>query len=1276
MYQFVNLMSSTAANDDTEPAVVSQSEVALRVNDTGGNRIEGNNEHGRRDDSKMKTQPGRKLKRPSSARDVWEHLSPSNEVLRRLGTHAEYGLTSEVAYYRLQKHGMNQITLTDLEPWWKHIARHLVDPLLILVQICVLLCFIAFVIDRAHRTYLYMSLFFFTIIILTAMLHFMHGQWSTEAMLELRLQAISTGRAVVVRDGRAPTPIDARDLVIGDVILLREGDVVPADVRILQSHNFAVNNGSLTGQSGSIVLVSDATSVSDPLRATNLAFRGTTALQGACSAVVIATGDNTLLATTASMTLFSNATKDALAQTPLKDNLGEVCANVCAVAVFIGTAFFFINLYALHIDIANNITNTVGIVTSNVPVGVLVTITVSLMLSAQVLRRRHVTITKRLHTIATLGAVTTLVVDKTGTLTRNDMAVSHLSFGGNVHVINKDWKPPGIPSEGRPENDADVSEGDKGQTKNDPHACFDALLKAMSVCSTATMSEDGSVLGGEKSELTILQFTERFHDTMKYRKSQKMINMIPFDSYHQIMVTVTDERQNGSENEGDGDARLHVIMKGTPERVLDASDTVRIKNMTEGRITRTMSVSERQMWDNRVEYFGRRGERVFGYAECYINNEMEVSKAIRQGDVRAIPTMTGMTFLGLVSLSDALRDDASQAMTVCKASGIRVWLATGDGTATAITAGLSTGIVTKETQVIREAHGDVVRHVAHDVTPVLEGRQLRNLDDEEWDRLLQNDELVVARASPADKMRMVGRLRGAGEMAGAVGDGGNDVGMMGLSDIGVALGQSTNEANCIATATVSDMYVHSDKLVGVTDGVIEGRRVWDNVKKGVVFSLSNSTSQMLVFILALLLKMPTPMSAGMLLLCGTWTEVFGCVALAHERPEPDVNTESWGSPKSESCSPSHLRRSRAHLNKKGHMKKFILNARVVSFACLQLGMMQALAGIFGYGISFAKDGLSPSFLSGLDARRGRFGADFGKAERWLAVVVRRTDNKGFFTDRNRAMMSGYAQSVRWISESDPQFAAYFSEHPPGGFALKHEAFDNLRPSGRAFEDMVRVVGNELQRPPCRTYSCRLVSDISNMPMSLNGSSSPFTVAWNDLNCFTAANPGGVKLYGVRASRLQARRLKMKALERRSKTEECVQFWTPQRQRETLQRAQAATVTGMIIVRMAALWTCRRRIPSGFESLSGDNWAVMGVAMWAMVSMAIGFSWTSAEISDWWWRWWWMWAIGVGFAVMLIAYDEIRKTLIRRHLNNKSEMVIVKNSFLNGLAKWVYMLTAW
>lgn len=1270
-------MSSSAEKGDTNAATVSQPEVALRVHDGNDSRSEGNDEPNRPDDTKPKIHPGSKLKRPASARNVWEHLATCDEVLRRLGTHAEYGLTSEVACYRLQKHGMNQLTMTNMEPWWKHVARHLTDPLVILVQTCVLLCFSAFVIDRTNHTYLYMSLFFFTVIMLTAMLHLLHGQWSTQAMLEFRLRAIRTGGAVVVRDGRAPTPIDARDLVIGDVILLREGDTIPADVRILQSHNFAVNKGSLTGQSGSVTLVSDATSVADPLRATNLAFRGTTAMQGACSAVVIATGDNTLLATTAAMTLFSTDTKDALAQTPLKDNLGEICANVCAVAILIGTAFFVINLYFLHVNVTNNLTSTVGIVTSNVPVGVLVTITVSLMVSAQILRKRHEAVIKRLHTIATLGAITTVAMDKTGTLTQNNMNVAHISFGGNVHVVNKDWHPPDSSTVDEAENDPGVSEEDDGnQTRSDAHACFDALLKAMSVCSTATMSEDGSVLGGEASELAILQFTERFHDTMEYRKSQKMINMIPFDAYHRIMVTVTDERQNNQEDVDNEEAKLHVIMKGAPERVLDASDTVRTGKIVEGRITRTMSVSERQMWDSRVEYFGRRGEKVFGYAECYINSEMEVSKAIRQGDVRAIPTMTGMTFLGLVSLSDEVRDDASTAMAICKASGIRVWLTTGDGVATAVTTGRSTGIITKETQVIRETHGDVVRHIGNDITPVLEGRQLRSLDDEEWERLLQNNELVVARASPADKMRAIGRLRGAGETVGAVGDGGNDVGMMGLSDIGVALGRSTNEANCLATATVSDLYVNSDKLVGVTDGVTEGRRVWDNVKKGMVFSLSSNTSQLLLFMLALLLRMPTPMSAGMLLLCGTWTEVFGCVALAYEGPEPDVHTENWGSRKSGAGLSSRKRRSRGYLNRKGHMTKFILNTRVVSFACFQLAVMQALAGMIGYGVSFAKDGIRPKVLSGLDVSRGRFGAELGDEQRWLAVVMRRKDSTGFLTGGNVVKMSGYARSATWISKSDAHFAAYFSERPPGGFALKQEAFADLRPPGRAFENMVKVAVNELQRPPCTPYSCRLADTTSFTPISFNESSTPFTIAWNDLNCFTAANPGGVKLHGARTSRRQVRMHEMKTSERITKTEECVHFLTPRHQRDMLRRAQAAAVTGLIIVRMAALWTCRRRISSGFTSMSGDNWIVTGIAMLAMGSMAIGFSWTSADTRDWWWRWWWMWAIGITFAVVLIAYDEMRKALIRRHLRNESEMVIVKDSLKNRLAKWVYFLTAW
>lgn len=1270
------LMSSPGAKDETQVNSVPQPEVALRVHDVDDSQSGTNSEHVRHDDSKTKPRSGNKLNRPSSARHFWEHLATNEEVLRRLGTHAEYGLTSEVACYRLQKHGMNQLTLTHLEPWWKHVVRHLTDPLLILVQVGVLLCFSAFIVDRTNRTYLYMSLFVLSIIAFTTMLHLAHGQWATQEMRELRLRALRTGRSVVVRDGRAPTPIDARDLVVGDVILLREGDIVPADVRILQSHNFAVNNASLTGQSESITLASDTASVADPLRATNLAFRGTTALQGACSAVVIATGDRTLLATTASMTLFSTDTKDALAQSPLKDNLRDFCINVCAVAVFVGITFFIVNLRLLRVNSKNSITSTVGIVTSNVPVGVLVTVTVSLMVSAQILRRRHKAVVKKLHSIATLGTITTMLIDKTGTLTQNDMSVSHLSFGGNVHVVDAKWQPPPVSTVNESEVDPDVSgRSIESETMvNDARACFDALLKAMSTCSTATISEDGSIIGGETSELAILHFTKRFHDTMKYRKSQKMVNMIPFDAYHRIMVTVTDESQIVDSDEKHGKRKLHVIMKGAAERVLDASDTVRTGKIVEGRDTRTMSVSERHMWDNRVGYFGRRGERVLAYAECYIHDETEISRAIRQGDVRAIPTMTGMTFLGLVSLSDAVREDASRAMSACRASGIRVWLTTGDGAATAMTTGRTAGVIAKETQVICEAHGDVVRHLGNDTAVVMEGQHLRSLDDEEWDRLLQNDEVIVARASPADKMRTMGRLRVAGETMGAVGDGGNDVGMVGLSDAGVALGRSTNEANCMATASVSDIYLDSDELVGIISGVTEGRRVWDNVKKGVIFSLSSNTSQMLVFMLAVFLQMPTPMSAGMLLLCGTWTEVFGCAALAYEGPEPDVNSGNWSTREESSrltCR-SHSR-SRGYSNRRRHMKKFIFNGRVMSFACLQLGVMQCAAGLFGYGISFARDGLSPRVLAGLDAKRGRFGAESRDAERWLAVVVRRKRDMRILESGGRSEAQGFARSVAWFSKSDRHFAQYFSEFPSSGFTWdEEETFDNLRPPGHLFEDMVKVVGLELQRPPCAVFSCRLTR---NTGSTTNSSSSERAVVWNDPNCFTDANPGGVKLHGVRTSRWQVRKHDLAMSTRMVRTDECINFWTPQRQREALRRAQVAAVTGLIIVRMASLWTCRRRISSGFEGLSGENWIAMGIAMWAMISMVVGLGWSAARTRDWWW-WWWMWAIGLFFAVVLLVYDELRKALVRRHLRNMTEMAVVKDCVLNRSAKWTYSLTAW
>lgn len=1240
-------MLSQNTKTSTRRNSVSQPDFAFRESSS-------DSDDSKNDSSKFDNEPDAQVNIPTPKRLVWEHLVTCDEVLRRLGTNPKQGLLSEEAQYRSQTHGRNTLTLPDKEPWWRHVTHCLADPLTILVQICALLCLLAYALNLQDRTYFYMAIFIQALIAFTTMLHLIYWQRSTSALRELKHRGLSNARAVVVRDGNAPKTLHAGELVVGDIVVIREGDTVPADVRILKSHNFAVNSASLTGRSSSVLLSADVASVADPLFATNIAFRGATAVQGACTAVVTATGDDTILATTSSLLLFDEKTKNALAQPPLRENLLDFSINTSICALVVGLILFIVNQYGLRIAIEQNVVSMVGIVVSNVPLGVSVTLTMSLILSARLLEKRYGMIVKNLDTIATMGTTTTVLMDKTGTLTQNETEVSHIAFGGGVHAVNTEWRPPEIMAVHGPRNhdddDPDIPDNATGNSARS----FNALLKAMSLCSSASMSEDGSTIGGDMSDVAMLRFTERFHNTMAYRRLNPLINMIPFDSYHRMMVTVTHEPDTG----GIGEGALHVVIKGAPDRILDASDSVNIGMVDDTDGVRTMSVSERNMWDNRVDYFGKRGERTLGYAECYIQDGTNISKAIKDGDVRAIPTMTGMTFLGLVSLSDKPREDAARAIGIFKEAGIRVWIATGDDSITALSAGRTTGLVTRETLTIRDVPGDILRYARHDMTILLEGHHFRQLDDNEMGRLLANDEVVIARATAADKMRIAARLRNADEVVSAVGDGGNDVGMMVLSDAGVSLGHLTNEATCMSTATVSSIHICSDAVCGIPDAVIEGRRIWDNLKKGVIFSLSSNTSQMIPFVVALIFRMPMPLSAGLLVICGALTEAIGCAALSYEEAERAVSTEGWGNDEFEWDSNRHSSgNKRKHRRKRTQMRKLMVSGRAISFACLQIGVMQSLAGIFAYTVSYLHDGLSPRMLVGLDAGRGQFGGTVPDNQRWLAVLVRtRLED---LREGGRGQILGLATQVGWFSKSDREFAKYFSAHPPDGFQQQRvESFDKLQPFQQAFEDMVKIIGHSFNRPPCMGYRCILSKSISKFETNN-------TEVWNDMRCFSQENRGGVTLLQPEEESLR------NIANTKIRTGECVEFWTPRRQYEALQRGQAAMVTGLIIARMVALWTCRKREASGFNR--GSNLIMMSVAMLGMVGVILQVNWKLIKSVA---MPWWTWTTAIPFSLFIAIYDEVRKALVRRHIRNESEMVVVSNSTLDQVAKWTYFTTAW
>jgi len=718
----------------------------------------------------------------------WHMLSP-DEVATHLAVDPDAGLTNEEAACRIVQYGLNDIRERLPRPLWRMFLDQFTD---FMILVLIGAAIISGIVGEPPD-----AIAIVVIVLLNGVIGFVQEYQAERAVAALKLLAAS--RALVLRSGHV-TDLSALQLVPGDVVLLEAGNVMPADLRLIETVQLKVDEAPLTGES---IPVEKCTS---PLHEAevplgdrvNLAYKGTRVTYGRGRGLVVATGMQTELGRIASMLGNEEAVK-----TPLQKRLARfgqrlalvalaICAIVFAGGVLRGESIVLMFLTAVSLAVAA------------IPEALPAVVTMSLALGARRMVQKQALI-RRLPAVETLGSVTYICSDKTGTLTQNKMRVEQLFVSG------------------QPESES-MSRQESWRW----------LVKAMALSNNATRGEGGHMIG-DPTEVALFQGAEdRGYGKAELLALAPRVAELPFDSDRKCMTTL---HREGSQ--------VVAFTKGAPEQVVALCDG---QLAGDARIALDPAVTL-----DRADRMAADGLRVLAVA---YRTWPDLPAELTPDTVER-----GLTFLGLVGLMDPPREEAREAVAMCKSAGITPVIITGDHPATARAIAVRLGIIESK-------------------DAVLTGQELAKLPLDQYETRVEGIR-VYARVSPEQKITIVKGLQDKGELVAMTGDGVNDAPALQRADIGIAMGLVGTEV----AREAAHMILLDDNFATIVTAVREGRRIFDNIRKFIKYALSCNTAEVWTIFLAPFLGMPIPLLPIHILWINLVTDGLPGLALAVEPEE-------------------------------------------------------------------------------------------------------------------------------------------------------------------------------------------------------------------------------------------------------------------------------------------------------------------------------------------------------------------------------------------------------
>jgi magnesium-transporting ATPase (P-type) len=748
---------------------------------------------------------------PAGDGAAW-HAMPGAEVVARLATSAERGLDLPEASTRLQKYGPNRL------PEGRKrgpLARFFAQFNNILV----------YVLLAAGFTKLMVSLWLdagiiFAVVVLNALLGFIQEGKAEKALESIRRMLSAEARTL---RGGETRMMAAEQLVPGDVVLLESGDRIPADVRLIDAKNLRTEEAALTGESvpseKSVEAVSVNATVGDR---GGMAFSGTMVISGRATGVVVATGKETELGRINQLL----AEVSAL-ETPLLRQIKKLGYTITAAIGVATVAIFAYGRWLMGMDFVALFQAVVGIAVSVIPEGLPALITITLAIGVQRMAQRNAII-RRLPAVETLGSVSRICSDKTGTLTLMEMmVVSAVTAESAYEVTGQGYAPSGeIRKDGR---------------AADAEPALATMGRVCVLCNDAELFQaDGAwKVEGDPTEGALYPFASKLGmDRQAERAAFPRIDAIPFESEHKFMATL---------HESAGGRRL-LLVKGAPEVILERCT---FQQTAQGPLP-----LDRGRFTKEADRLASQGERVLALA--WLEDPRVPAGGLGPADLPGT-----LVLLGLIGLLDPPRAEAIEAVKACQGGGIRVTMITGDHKITAAAIARMLGIGDGRTAVT--------------------GAEIAEMDTATLrERVGAVD--VFARASPEHKLRLVKAIQANGQIVAMTGDGVNDAPALKKADIGVAMGIKGTEV----TKEAAGMILADDNFASIAAAVREGRTVYNNVEKAVLFMLPTNVAQALVIAVAILFGFELPITAPQILWVNMITSVALGLVISFEPHEKDV----------------------------------------------------------------------------------------------------------------------------------------------------------------------------------------------------------------------------------------------------------------------------------------------------------------------------------------------------------------------------------------------------
>lgn len=745
-----------------------------------------------------------------------DYQGSKKELLKKLNSDPKTGLSSSEANNRLEKYGPNKIESSNKRSLLDKLKDQILDPMVILLIAASIVS--AFTGDKIE------AIIIIAIVIINAIMSIYQEGQAEDSVAAL--QKMSSPEATVLRDGKR-TKVKAEELVPGDIVILETGDIIPADMRLLDSRNLQIDESSLTGES--VAVEKDAEAQYDKEVGigdrSNSAFSSSIVTYGHGEGVITTTGHDTEIGHIAT-SLDSVEDKE----TPLQRQLKDLSKKLAILVIVVCALVFIVGYFRSNMSILENFMVAVSLAVAAIPEGLTAVVTIVLSIGMNRMVERKA-IVKNLVSVETLGSTTAICSDKTGTLTQNEMTITK---------VFTDFKEFDVAGSGyTPEGDITL----EGETIAD-HDQIKLLMTVASLSNDANLIERNGLyeITGDPTEGAMLTLAEKWGIVQEdLNEAHPRIDEIPFDSDRKMMTTF---------HEMDG--TYYAMTKGAPDIMINNSSKI----MIDGKLEDFTDDLKQKVLEENTK-LAKQALRVMAYAfkpyQSLENEELTTENIERE-----------MVFVGLTGMIDPPRPEAKAAVEECHNSGIDVFMITGDYFETALAIAKELGIAEREDQ-------------------AMQGSDLNNKSEEEIREIVKTKR-IFARVSPQNKVQLVNALQANGNIVAMTGDGVNDAPAIKNADIGISMGITGTD---VAKDT-ADMILVDDNFATIVNAVEEGRVIFSNIKKFVSFLLSCNIAEVAIVFLSILFGLPSPLTPIQLLWLNLVTDAFPALALGVEPAEADI----------------------------------------------------------------------------------------------------------------------------------------------------------------------------------------------------------------------------------------------------------------------------------------------------------------------------------------------------------------------------------------------------